>query len=242
MREQLLLLQLEFQRRGPLSASDIGLALKISQPSVSRLLKRLGRKGVRLGRGKSTRYAMVREIGPLGSEWPLYEIDAHGKPHRVGILHALQPSQWCLQQDAPWDSLRAADFPHGLYPDLPWFLDDLRPQGFLGRTFARVFGQGLGAPADPRSWSADLVVEALLRYGHDLQGSFVLGEAMLAEAQNRMLNTKDAVPAASRLTAYPKLADTMLAGEWPGSSAGGGATKIHRAPPRTQRCCPPCHR
>ena len=169
---------------------------------------------------------MVRPIGPLGSEWPLYEIDARGKPHRVGILHALQPKQWCLQQEVPWDSLRAADFPHGLYPDLPWFLDDLRPQGFLGRNFARAFGHGLGAQADPRFWSADLVVEALLRHGHDLQGSFVLGEAMLAEAQGRMLNTADAVPASSRLAAYPNLADTMLAGEWPGSSAGGEQPKF----------------
>ena len=226
MREQSLLLELEFQRRGPLSASDIGLALKISQPSVSRLLKRLGQKIARLGRGRSTLYGMVRQIGPLGSEWPLYEIDPHGKPYRVGILQALRPSQWCLQQEAPWDSLRATDFPHGLYPDLPWFLDDLRPQGFLGRNFARVFGEVIGAPADPRSWSADLVVEALLRHGHDLQGSFVLGEAMLAEAQGRMLNTGDALPAASRLASYPKLADAMLAGEWPGSSAGGEQPKF----------------
>jgi len=209
-----------------LSASEIGSALKISQPSVSRLLRQLGQKVVRLGRGKSTRYALAREIGSLGSEWPLYEIDVLGKPRRVGTLHALQPGQWCLRQEIPWDSLRADDFPLGLYPGLPWFLDDLRPQGFLGRTFALVFGRALGAPADPRSWSADLVVEALLRHGHDLPGSFVLGEAMLAEAQSRMLDTSDAVPVASRPAAYPKLADAMLAGGWPGSSAGGEQPKF----------------
>ena len=106
---------------------------------------------------------MLREIAAHGADWPLYEIDSHGKPHRVGVLHSLQNRQWCLEQDEPWDALRGDDFPGGLYPDLPWFLDDLRPQGFLGRSFAHTLSQVLGFQADPRLWTADDVVTALLR-------------------------------------------------------------------------------
>ncbi|MEI6351317.1 MAG: type II toxin-antitoxin system HipA family toxin YjjJ [Verrucomicrobiota bacterium] len=220
------LLEFEFRRRGALSAAEIAAALKISQPTASRLLSRVGRQIVRLGRGKLTSYAMARNIPPLGNAWPLYEIDAAGKPHRVGLLNALQPKLWALQQENPWETLRGNAFPLGLYPDFPWFLDDLRPQGFLGRAFAKSYGPALGLSPDPRLWNADQVAASLIRHGHDLPGSFVIGEAMLAIAQERMFDDRGMVPARSRAMHYPALADAALANEWPGSSAGGEQPKF----------------
>jgi len=220
------LIELEFRQWGALTARDLCAALQVSQPTLSRLLARHGRQVIRLGRGPSTRYAMAREIAGSGSSWPLYSIDPSGKPHHVGVLHSLQNRQWALVQDESWDALRGSDFPLGLYPDLPWFLDDLRPQGFLGRAFAHTYRRTLGFPADPRSWSADDVLTALLRFGYDLAGSFVIGEQMLTAVQDRVINPPEAIPATARSEEYPKLAEAMLKGEWPGSSAAGEQPKF----------------
>ena len=53
------------------------------------------------------------------------------------------------------------EFADGLFPDWPWFLDDQRPQGFLGRAFARRGGAALGAPEDLRLWrDEDIAAES----------------------------------------------------------------------------------
>ena len=227
MQQLLSMVELEFHRRGALTARNLAVTIGVSQPTISRLLARLGgQRLLRLGRGRATRYAMAREIGPLGSAWPLYAIDAEGRPCSVGLLHATTARQWYFEQDAPWESLRGGEFPEGLYPDLPWFLDDLRPQGFLGRIFVRAYGESLGLPTDPREWAADDIVLSLLRYGQDLQGGFVLGTAMLSSAQERMLTDLDAAPLKARATVYPARAEAILGGEWPGSSAAGEQPKF----------------
>ena len=220
-------IETELRQRGALPAAALRKALQISQPTLSRLIVRAGQDVIHLGRGRASHYAMVRATSHgAGSSWPLYAIDPQGKPHRVGLLHALQNRQWALVQDEPWDALRGAEFPIGLYPDFPWFLADLRPQGFLGRAFARTHAGNLGLPPNPVSWTADDVVTALLRFGYDLPGSFVIGEQMLMAAQDRVLNPPAAVPVTDRADAYHRLAEETLKGEWPGSSAAGEQPKF----------------
>lgn len=220
-------LEYQFRQHGALTAKELGDALSVSQPTVSRSIARMGRRLLRLGRGRSTRYAMLREIAPHGgTSWPLYVLNPQGKPERVGVLHALQNRQWALEQEKPWESLRGDEFQQGLYPDLPWFLDDLRPQGFLGRAFARAHGRELGFGIDPRQWNADEVLASLLRYGTNLAGAFVIGEAMLTDVQEQRLGPPECIPAEHGEEAYPRLAANMLAGEWPGSSAAGEQPKF----------------
>lgn len=217
----------ELLRRGTATAKELASSLEVSQPTISRLLSGLkSRHVLHLGRGKRSRYAITRNISTLGSSWPLYEIDRDGRAKGVGQLHALAARQWCLQQDAPWESLRGDEFRDGLYPGFPWFLDDLRPQGFLGRVFAQTHGHNLGLPPDPRDWQPDDVVLSLIRHGQDLQGSFVLGDTMLATVQNRMLADTGAIPATTRPSVYPLRAESILGGEWPGSSAAGEQPKF----------------
>ncbi len=57
-----------------------------------------------------------------------------------------------------------ADGVRELHAGLPWFLDDMRPQGFMGRTFAHTH-PALGLAADPRHWSADDALKALASAG-----------------------------------------------------------------------------
>jgi len=139
-------------------------------------------------------------------------------------LYSLERGYWVFEQQNVWDTLRRREFRDGLYPGLPWFMHDLRPLGFLGRCFAHSHAAELGCPRDPRLWSDDDALMGVLRFGADLPGAFVIGEAMLADVQNRMLHSAriDDDPG----VAYPNLAEAVLADEMPGSSAAGEQPKF----------------
>jgi len=219
-------IRLQFLSRGVLGARELVRALGVSQPTISRALGAVGCGLVRIGRGPRSRYGLAAPIGGLGHSWPLYLIDPVGSPREIGILHSLAGSAWWLESagGSLWPSLTGDEFPDGIFPGLPWFLDDLRPQGFLGRSFARRHGMHLGVGSDPAEWPERAVVESLLRFGAELPGAFVLGGASLAEA----LRSRDdeAISEISRSVVYPRLAAEALAGGLPKSSAGGEQPKF----------------
>ncbi|GAA3611147.1 hypothetical protein GCM10023078_42500 [Gibbsiella greigii] len=109
-----------------------------------------------------------------------------------------------------------------LYSDgLPWWLFDMRPQGYLGRAYASTYAAELGLPANPDEWADADVVRALLTQGHDAIGNLLIGE----QARERFLAMPEPTPV-ERATTYPALALAAGAGEAPGSSAGGEQPKF----------------
>jgi hypothetical protein len=122
--------------QGAISAAQIGAALDISQPTVSRLLAAAGDAVVRIGRARASRYALSREVGRAGSRWPLFRITSQGQTETLGHLHALHGDGYLFVPEGPCPAYLHGEFATGLFPGLPWFLDDQRPQGFLGRAFA----------------------------------------------------------------------------------------------------------
>lgn len=213
------------RRQGPSSARVIGAALGISQPVVSRLLAAAGGQVVRIGRARRARYAAVRDVRGLGTEWPLFRIDARGRPHASGQLTALYRAGSFFAAANPTDWLRD-NFVDGLFPGVPWFLDDQRPQGFLGRLFAQRWSHELGLPPDILRWNDDAVLTALLVHGEDGPGDFVLGDAALERA---LQSEPDSIPVATRENCYAALAEAALAGEMVGSSAAGEQPKFTAA-------------
>lgn len=212
--------------RGAQAAGVIANELGISQPTVSRLISEAGPRIVRIGRARSTRYALAREIARAGSHWPLYRIDADGKPHTLGELHALHGEAFFFEPNASRPAFVHGDFASGIFPDLPWFLDDQRPQGFLGRSFARRVANELGAPEDLMHWSADDITLALLGHGKDAPGDLVLGDASLQKAMREIITPTDRIAQDQRSSRYPQLAEAALRGEDVGSSAGGEQAKF----------------
>lgn len=220
------LLETRLRRDGPLPAAAIAAELGVSQPTVSRLLARAGGRIVRIGRARAARYALAHEIARLGSHWPLFRIDADARPERIGELHALHGDGFFFETDGERPALAYGDFALGLYPGLPWFLDDQRPQGFVGRAFGRRVAADIGAPDDIAIWRGDDVALALLRHGDDQPGDLVLGEASLQRALRAILDPQDTVSAAEREVRYPQFAEAVLRGEAIGSSAGGEQPKF----------------
>lgn len=214
-------------RRGPHTSAELTAAMEISQPTLSRALAEMGPQVVRIGRARATRYALARPLGRTGSDWPLHRITPAGQPEALGRLHALHGGWW-LQTERPLPLYRHGEFADGLYPDLPWFLDDLRPQGFLGRAFVNRHAAELDAPADIARWQAEDVITALLRRGDDLPGDLVLGEAALEQALLDTLfdNLDTIIQPDLREFIYPQRALQAEAGEVAGSSAGGEQPKF----------------
>lgn len=218
----------ELRRRGPLSPGELQGSLGISQPTLSRLVRAAASDVVRMGRARRSRYAATREVRHLGRAWPVHRVRGDGGIDQIAILHALAPRGWWWDAPAPprWLVEEHAD---GVFPDLPWFLEDLRPQGFLGRAFARRHAAALGLGFDPQRWNADDVLVALLAAGDDLPGDLVIGDEAVAILQRRRLRDLDAVADEERARRYEALAAAALAGDVAGSSAGGEQPKFTTA-------------
>ncbi|MEI8257296.1 MAG: type II toxin-antitoxin system HipA family toxin YjjJ [Deltaproteobacteria bacterium] len=214
------------RRRGLSTAADLVRELGLSQPTLSRALAALTDGVARIGRARRARYALERAVATYGSRWPLYRIDAKGRAGQVAVLHALHPSSWWFEASTPAPAWLHGEFGEGLFPGLPWFLDDARPQGFVGRSFARQHGPPLGLPDDPNRWNAEHVVIAMLARGDDLPGDFVLGDRSLEVALNAGRDSGQTIVSASRTRRYPDLAARAVAGEPVGSSAAGEQPKF----------------
>ncbi len=103
---------------------------------------------------------------------------------------------------------------------LPWWLTDMRPQGFLGRAYAHQHASSLGLPPDVRHWSDTDAVRAVLANGGDAVGNLLLGDL----ARDRFIHAPaplDVGPAD-----YPRLASEALNTGDTWSSAGGEQPKF----------------
>lgn len=219
-------ISLALQANGPMASGALASAVAISQATLSRSIALLGPTIERIGAARSTRYALRRNIRNLGSQWPIYRIDLQGRATRWGDLRALHGGfRFAPSASAPgWLS---KDYPSGVFSGLPFFLQDVRPQGYIGRAIARDASPDLGVPVDPRDWSDDDLVAYFLSDGHDLPGDLVFGDRALERAL-RQAGVEDSaiIPDAGRPAAYAARADAAQRGEVIGSSAGGEQPKF----------------
>ncbi|MDY7576746.1 type II toxin-antitoxin system HipA family toxin YjjJ [Herbaspirillum sp. RTI4] len=208
-------------KNGPADAASIGEKLKISQPTFSRLWKDAGHDITSFGAARSTQYAMTRSIADLGTTLPLFVVDQTGQASPFGELRMLQNNWYVF---TPANGL-AYEVTEGL----PFFLQDLRPQGFLGRMVPRMHPDLL-LPEKIQDWSDDNALVYLARRGENLPGNLIVGN----ESYRRFLTLRgagdmDAQSESSRTLIYPDLALRANQGEIIGSSAGGEQPKFTTA-------------
>lgn len=199
---------------GPQSGTQMAKALGISQPTATRALAAMGDEVIKLGQKKGTRY-VLRDNGRGFADVPVYRVDVEGRLNDVGVLCPVRPDGFVFTQ---------TDGQQVHSEGLPWWLLDMRPQGFLGRAFAARHGEALGLPATLADWSDSHALRALLVHGHDAPGNLLLGHL----ARDRFLTSPE--PAALTLdekpSAYARLAVAASEGDSPGSSAGGEQPKF----------------
>ncbi|QWT46850.1 type II toxin-antitoxin system HipA family toxin YjjJ [Azospira inquinata] len=200
--------------QGPLSPREIQEKLGLSQPTLSRAVQALGPEIIRIGRGRSIQYGL-RDSGRGLGEIPVYRVGEGGTLEDLGRLLPVRPAGFVLIQ--PDGKTSHSD-------SLPWWLDDMRPQGYLGRLYVARQWEHLGLPAQLKDWDDTHVLRALLQDGADCIGNLLLGEGaratFLADLPGPAIREED-LP-----EAYPRLAEAAARGALPGSSAGGEQPKF----------------
>ena len=207
---------------GSASGSQLREGLGVSQPSLSRLLAPLTASGqlIAVGAARARRYLLPREIEGVGRQVPIHEATPDGRLRPFGTLYPLAGGGFWMDE---------ADKAHGssaFHESLPWFLYDMRPQGFLGRGFAAAH-PALGLPANLHHWSDDHILKALVNAGEDLPGNLIVGAAAFDRFVNLPAPQRSRAPVVTDpARQYPELAAQALGQSLAGSSAGGEQPKF----------------
>lgn len=221
---------------GPISVKELADRLSVSQPTLSRLLAQHRPQVLSLGKARASRYVHRRSIADVGTTVPVFEIDEEGQSRTIAVLHAVGTSGVFVEP-------KCADVDEGLHPGVPYFLDGMRPAGFLGRLVPRQHPE-LRLPDEVRLWSPDHTLRYLARAGWNAVGNIIVGEGAF-ERYLEHAGHPAAVIDAECEQRYERLAVDVLSGAPPGSSAAGEQPKFlatrspHRAvlvkfsPPRT---------
>ncbi len=201
-------------RSGVQTAKSLAAALGTSQPTVSRALAVLGDEVVRIGAARSIQYAL-RDASRATLQAPVYRVTAQGQLQELGALVPV-----CAQGFV----LLRADGERLHSEGLPWWIYDMRPQGYLGRAYNQRHGARLGLPERLGDWSDTHVVRALLLQGDDLPGNLLLGAA----AREQFVHAPPPVPiaVADKPQAYAERAAAAARGDLHGSSAAGEQPKF----------------
>lgn len=209
----------EYLEQGPATSKEIQAATGLSQSSVARQLRGMGDNVIKLQNGRSPRYAATRNAFGGNDKLPLSMVDAHGNTVLAAHIRPLAHGGFFVEAATGMAPLLLGGSKDGLYDDLPYFLFDLSPQGFLGRQIAEeMASQSDDFPADPRRWNTSHIGRYLVSNGDDLPGNFKFGEQALLRVRRKPVIASD--------NDYSALADSVMSGVIPGSSAGGEQPKF----------------
>jgi hypothetical protein len=203
---------------GPKTSPDLAQALASSPSTILRTLRSLEqeRRVLRMGRTRGARYGLRRAIATIGSDWPIYRIDETGVVHSLGTLSAIESDSYYVTAGPPRI--------HDLFEGIPYYLQDARPGGFLGRAVPSAHPD-LELPARVVDWTDEHFLVYLTRRATDSVGALVVG----VESMDRHLSAAQQAPvvaANARIIDYPRFADQAMAGSPPGSSAQGEQPKF----------------
>jgi len=207
-----------YLERGPATSKEIQAETGLSQAGVSRQIGLLGDRIIKMRVGRSYRYALTCNAFGGDDRLPVCMVDAHGNTVAAAILRPLAHGGFFVEPLIGAPEVLLGEGGIGLYDDLPYFLSDLRPQGFLGRQIAEELSASTEFPADPRNWTSSHVGRYLVSNGEDLPGNLKFGQQALSRVRRK--------PEVTTVQDYPVLADGVMSGIIPDSSAGGEQPKF----------------
>jgi len=188
---------------GVASSAELQRRMGKSQPTLSRLLREADADIVRLGQGRAARYAIPELIWGLPSQQPLHWNDQR----RWGTLTFLAGNR--IHVSGPKIDVATQG-------ELPWFLDNFRLEGFIGRAWAKK----LAFDHNPEKWALAQFLYANCHFAYDPPGAISIGEPA-----GDLVNNVPSSPVAKAL-AYDRHADDVASTLPAGSSAGGEQPKF----------------
>jgi hypothetical protein len=197
-------------RGEPMTAAALRAATGKSQASISLAIQALGDRVCKIGAARSSRYALTKELLGLAAKQSLFWTDASGNETIIGDITYLHGDRWHLRLGQQ-STITAANA-------LPWYLQPLKPQGFLGRRLLRNRPE---LPQDPEFLSAAQVLYLMAAGWADPPGAITVG---VWPPGSQALSTDG--DAASRLVFLESLASTDAKTLPAKSSAGGEQPKF----------------
>lgn len=198
---------------GPKNQGDLAQLIRLSQPQISNYLRSEPDSFLKTGNARTTLYFLRKPLFDAEHSWPVYRVTPEGHAEYFADIHSVYPGGFVsyFRKEKTWE----------LTDSLPWWLADMRPQGFMGRSLARqLSAQQTGFPDDPRYWSDADILKALTSYPRDNIGNLIVGDS----AYDYWINhSNDDITCLDDLYLY---ADKAMSGWLGGSSAGGEQPKF----------------
>lgn len=148
-------------------ARELLIRAQVSRPTLMRAVRSAGSQVISRGQARRTAYAARRSIRGAAVSLPPFRIDRDGRGTQIANVDATYPQGCAIEFLLPFDWPLPGDMGDGWFDGLPYPLGDMRPQGFLGRNFARHHASLLQVAQDPKDWSEDDVLHALSILGAD---------------------------------------------------------------------------
>ncbi len=209
----------EYLARGVATSKELQRLTGLSQPAISKQINQLGDTVVRIPGGRAPLYALTRNAFGVGDRVPLYLIDVYGNNSKVAEIRPLTHGGYFVECMPNSPAMLKGESGSGYFADLPYYLQDLKPQGFMGRQIAQeLAGRSSDFPRDPRDWKTIHIGKYLVANGDDLPGNMIVGEAGIYRLRRN--------PQIYSRGDYPDLAQGTLDGQIAGSSAGGEQPKF----------------
>ena len=214
------------RRKPGAKAADLAHIANVSLPTMHRILKELGADVVRIGKAGRTCYYLRRALKGFKADVPVYSVDTKGTVGQTGSISLLEPQGTWLDVTAmgwPVDG----EFASGVWPNgLPYPLQGMRPQGFLGRLFAQNEAKALGVSSNLNEWDDNDVLHVLLQKGFDASGNLIIGDtALQAWLESKAKPPKLLMPQ-TLARGYVALAASVTERGLAGSSAAGEFPKF----------------
>lgn len=213
---------------GRMRGGDLRLRMGVSRATMMRAVQAQAGQIIVRGNARRAAYAARRKVRGSDAPIKLFQIDAQGHGAQIGLLDPVYPNGVALLLQTAFDWPLPDDMADGWFDGMPYPFDDMRPQGFLGRSFARQHAMLLQTSDDPARWSEDDVLHVLSLVGIDLPGNYILGEPayrqFLQLRQTPLSFLEDDAPRLDHR--YAELAATALQGGVAASSAGGEFPKF----------------
>lgn len=208
-------------------AGQVADLLHISRPTLMRAVQAAGDAIITMGQTRRRAYAARRSLRGNLAPLPVFRISRAGEPEQIGRLHLAHGHGCWFEGHFPGWPIDSA-MRDGWFEGLPYPLQDMRPDGFLGRAFAMAHAPLLQVSEDPREWSDDDTLHALSLLGSDTVGDLIVGEAAYQRWARHRLAGGDPAPVLhiDRPQAYPRLAEAAMANGAAGSSAAGEFPKF----------------
>ena len=205
-------------KSGPATAQQICDATGLTQTTVAKYLRTIP-NFIKISNRRPPLYAMTRQEFGSYEHIPIFSVDTDGHPLLIAHLRPLSPTGYKVDLEIGAPDILLGASGEGIYKDLPFFLHDLRPQGYIGKQIAKdLSDQGADFPNLCEDWDSRHIGRYLLANSSDLPGNLKLGIDSISSPRTS--------PRESTPEDYPRLAELTSSGQITGSSAGGEQPKF----------------